>query len=56
MNMKCGYVEYKMSRELADSLIKENKGKKRAQDVLCDYVNTEYGLLGLCVRVIVFDQ
>lgn len=50
-----GYVEYKMSGEFIDDLLKNRKGmdaKKDAQEFLCDYVNEQCGLLGACVRVI----
>lgn len=55
MNMKCGYVEYKMDKALANQLIRQDNKKRRPQEVLCDYVNTEYGLLGYCVRVIITE-
>ena len=53
MNMKCGYVEYKMSKALATELIRKDSKKRRPQEILCEYVNMEYGLLGYCVKVIV---
>lgn len=51
-----GYVEYKMSKQMADVILKEakaNKVKKNPQEVLCDFVNTQMGLKGYCVKVIV---
>lgn len=51
--MKAGYIEYKMSKTLADSLLKKQKNKKRPQEVLCDYVNTQLNLKGECVKVII---
>lgn len=47
-----GLIEYKMPRKLAESLL---RGKKvpNPQQVLCDYVNTNCGLKGYCVRVLV---
>lgn len=51
-----GYIEYKMSKQMADVILKEakaNKVKKNPQEVLCDFVNTQMGLKGYCVKVIV---
>lgn len=47
-----GLIEYKMSRKMAESLL---HGKKvpNPQQALCDYVNTNCGLKGYCVRVLV---
>ena len=48
----CGAIlEYKMSRTLAEEIIKSNKSNP--QKALCDYVNSDCGLKGYCVRVIV---
>ena len=49
---------YKMSKLMADEILKAAKGKsgklpKPALDVLCDYVNTQMGLKGYCVKVLV---
>lgn len=49
-----GIVEYKMSKETAEIILKADKTKKAPQEVLCDYVNTQYGLLGYCVRVLTY--
>ena len=53
-----GTIEYKMSRVMAEEIIKAAKGKsgklpKPAIDILCDYVNTQMGLKGYCVKVLV---
>ena len=53
-----GTIEYKMSKLMADEILKAAKGKsgklpKPALDVLCDYVNTQMGLKGYCVKVLV---
>ena len=48
-----GIVEYTMSRVLAEHLLEKNKGKRPAQEVLCEYVNNNCGLKGYCVKVIV---
>ena len=49
-----GIVEYKMSKETADIILKADRTKKAPQEVLCDYVNTQDGLLGYCVRVLTY--
>ena len=38
---------------MSDAVLKNVKGKKNPQEVLCDWVNTEFGLKGYCVSVIV---
>lgn len=48
-----GTVEYKMSRQMAEQLIGNKKGNKDPQQILCDYVNTNCGLKGYCVRVLI---
>lgn len=54
LSKKCGNVEYKMSNAMAKSIIKNHKGtKKRPQEILCDYVNSQMGLKGNCVNVLV---
>jgi hypothetical protein len=47
-------IEYKMSAALADTILKADKTKRTPQEVLCDYVNTQCGLKGFCVRVSYF--
>ena len=48
-----GTVEYTMSKTMADEIIKAAKNKKSPQELLCEYVNTQMGLKGYCVKVIV---
>lgn len=49
----CGAIlEYQIGRTLAEELLKGNKSKD-PQAILCDYVNTQCGLKGYCVKVIV---
>lgn len=48
-----GTIEYKMSKSMADEIIKEAKSKKTPQEILCDYVNTQCGLKSFCVKVLV---
>ena len=48
-----GTIEYKMSKGLADEIIKSAKNKKSPQEILCDYVNAQFGLKGYCVKVLV---
>lgn len=46
-------VEYKMSQALADEIVGKTKGTKNPQETLCEYVNSQCGLKGYCVKVIV---
>ena len=48
-----GTIEYKMSKVMADEIIKTSKSKKTPQEILCNYVNSELGLKGFCVKVLV---
>ena len=48
-----GTVEYTMSKLMADEILKASKSNKTPQEVLCNYVNSECGLKGYCVKVIV---
>ena len=48
-----GYVEYKMPRAMAETIIGDMKGKKHPQELLCTYVNNHMGLKGYCIKVIV---
>lgn len=48
-----GTIEYKMSKSMADEIIKAAKSKKTPQEILCDYVNTQCGLKAFCVKVLV---
>lgn len=53
-DVNAGLVEYKMSRLMAEEVIKASKGNKsNPQEVLCNYVNTFLGLKGYSVRVLV---
>lgn len=47
-------IEYKMSAALAETILKADKTKRTPQEVLCDYVNSQCGLKGFCVRVSYF--
>ena len=54
---KCGFVEYKMPKEMASRLLEDRKGndsKMRPNDYLCKVVNEEFGLKGYCTHVITF--
>ena len=47
-------LEYIMSKEFANNLLKERKGEDRKmhpQKYLCEYVNSQYNLLYPCARV-----
>lgn len=48
-----GTIEYKMSKVMADEIIKASKSKKTPQEILCNYVNEQCGLKGFCVKVLV---
>lgn len=53
-----GTFEYKMGKVMAEQILngaktKNGKLPKSAQEILCDYVNREFGLKGFCVRVLV---
>ena len=48
-----GTIEYKMSKSMADEIIKASKSKKTPQEILCNYVNEQCGLKGFCVKVLV---
>lgn len=54
LSEKCGGVEYTMSNALAQHIMKTHKGpRKNKQDILCAYVNEQFGLKGKCVKVLV---
>ena len=47
-------LEYIMSKEFANNLLKERKGEDRKmhpQKYLCEYVNSQYNLMYPCTRV-----
>lgn len=46
-------IKYKMPYVLAME-ITNNKKKNEWQKLLCEYVNTQYNLLGECVEVILY--
>ena len=53
-----GTIEYKMGKKMADEIINAAKSKngklpKPPLDILCDFVNTQMGLKGYCVKVLV---
>jgi len=52
--VNAGLVEYKMSRAMAEDIVKTAKGNKSdPQTVLCNFVNNFMGLKGYCVKVLV---
>lgn len=56
-DVNAGYFEYKMTNELAQSYLKMRKGKERTSDIqnyLCNIVNEEYGIKGICTKVLTF--
>ena len=53
-NEKCGFCEYVMSADAATAILEErNKAEQKIdpQKYLCDYVNSQYGLMSYCVCV-----
>ena len=49
-----GSVEYTMTAAMANNIMKLHKGpKKNKQEVLCNYVNNQFGLKGRCTKVLV---
>lgn len=50
--ISAGIFEYKMPQTLADIILKNDKTKRPHQEILCEFVNTQYGLKGYCVRVL----
>ena len=49
-----GNVEYTMSAALAQHIMKTHKGpKKNKQEILCAYVNEQFGLRGKCTKVLI---
>ena len=50
----CGRTfEYQMGRALAETIINDDKSRRHPQEILCEYVNTQCGLMGYCVKVFV---
>ena len=47
-------IEYKMSAGMAAEILKADRTKRAPQEVLCEYVNSQCGLKGFCVRVSYF--
>lgn len=55
-DVHAGTVEYKMSKTMADEILKAAKSKGiklTPQEILCNYVNEQCGLKGFCVNVLV---
>ena len=53
-DLMCEQIEYEMSKELAETVLthaKKHNDNRPPQEILCDYVNTQHGLKGYCVRV-----
>jgi hypothetical protein len=48
-----GVVEYTMSKTMADEIIQASKSSKTPQEILCEYVNSQMGLKGYCIKVLV---
>lgn len=53
-DVNAGLIEFKMSRVMAEEIVKSYKGnRKDSQYILCQYVNENCGLKGYCVKVLV---
>lgn len=55
--MKNNTFEYKMSPVLVNTYLKMRKGKEKTGDIqeyLCRVVNEEFGLKGICTKVLTF--
>ena len=48
-------IEYQMGKLMATEIIKNDTSKSSPQEILCNYVNTQCGLKGYCIRVIIVD-
>lgn len=49
--------EYKMTPEMVQTYLKMRKGKDKTADIqeyLCKIVNEEYGIKGVCAKVLTF--
>lgn len=51
--VNAGIVEYTMSKTMADEILQASKSSKTPQEILCEYVNSQMGLKGYCVKVLV---
>ena len=49
-------VEFRMSKACADDILRDADKTKSRQENLCEFVNTQYGLKGYCVRVLVDNK
>ena len=52
-DVNAGIVEYTMSKTMADEILQASKSSKAPQEILCEYVNSQMGLKGYCVKVLV---
>ena len=49
-------IKYKMSKEMVNFYLKNRNGedkKKHPQEFLCKIVNEEFGIKGVCTKVII---
>ena len=49
-------IEFRMSKTCADDILRDADKTKSKQENLCNFVNTQYGLKGYCVRVLVDNK
>lgn len=48
-----GPYRYKMPKEMADAILKTRRKNEDVQSYLCETVNSEFGLSGTCVEVVI---
>lgn len=50
---KAGFIEYKMSKEMAEGFLADRKNKiPNVNEYLCKIVNEQFGLKGYCINVL----
>lgn len=54
-NVYKGLIEYRMTAEMAYDILLNDNTKRHPQDILCEYVNDNFGLNGYCICVKIFN-
>ena len=49
-------IEYKMSKLMAEDILRDADKSLTPQEALCEFVNTQMGLKGFCVKVFVENK
>jgi hypothetical protein len=47
-------IEYKISEEFGEEILRGDKSNRTPQEKLCDFVNTQFNFKGYCVKVSYF--